>query len=84
LNDASHVYVEDKINLDQLDVPNGAPGDNVVICCKIPTQTQGVYNYAKILFKRGNDGKFLQGESPDRYVECVVSYQKVTNTPYAR
>jgi len=40
------------------------------------------YNYAKVLVKKVN-GKFLQGNSPERYVECVVSYQKAPGVPYA-
>ena len=41
------------------------------------------YNYAKVLVKY-NNGSFLQGTSPNRYVEFEISYQKVTGVPYAK
>ena len=78
------VYGENSINLDQTPIPDGSIGKNIVICCKIPTATAGQVNYAKILFKRGSNDKFLQGDSPNRYLECVISYQKVVNKPYAK
>jgi len=41
------------------------------------------YNYAKVLVKYKN-GSFLQGTSPNRYVEFEISYQKVAGVPYAK
>lgn len=29
-------------------------------------------------------GSFLQGTSPNRYIEFVVSYQKTPDVPYAK
>lgn len=52
-----------------------------IVRTKEPGQTD--YNYAKLFFKKVG-GSFLQGTAPNRYVECVISYQKVTGVPYAR
>jgi hypothetical protein len=41
------------------------------------------WNYAKVLIKMVG-GNFLQGASPNRYIECNVSYQKTANVPYAK
>ena len=39
------------------------------------------WNYAKVMVI--NNGGFLQGNIPNRYVEVIVSYQKVKGVPYA-
>lgn len=39
------------------------------------------WNYAKVMVL--NKGGFLQGTSPNRYIEVVVSYQSVQGVPYA-
>lgn len=39
-------------------------------------------HYAKVLVKYVN-GSFLQGNAPNRYVECEISYQKQAGVPYA-
>lgn len=46
------------------------------------TRADGVH-YAKVLVKFMG-GKFLQGDGDNQYIECVVSYQKLPNTPYAK
>ncbi|MBK6291167.1 MAG: fibronectin type III domain-containing protein [Ignavibacteria bacterium] len=40
-------------------------------------------NFAKILVKRGADGKFIQGTGTETYIECDISYQTFANVPYA-
>lgn len=40
-------------------------------------------NFAKILVKRGADGKFVQGTGANSYVECDISYQTFADVPYA-
>ncbi len=48
-----------------------------------PGQTR--YNYAKIMMKRpAGGGSFLQGTSPNRYIEFEISYQKTVDVPYAK
>jgi len=39
------------------------------------------YNYAKVMVL--NKGGFLQGNPNNRYIEVIVSYQKVPGVPYA-
>jgi hypothetical protein len=57
-------------------------GMNPIFICRVKNGTD--YNYARIMMKRGENGQFLQGVSPNRYVELVISYQKVANKPYAK
>jgi hypothetical protein len=45
--------------------------------------TAGDWNYAKVLVKK-TGGNWLQGTSPDRYIEVEISFQKIINVPYAR
>lgn len=65
----------------------GLPGDdgsgNVVFIVRVWDGNAAVYNYAKVMLKRVG-GEFLQGDSPNRYIEMVVSYQKVEDVPYAK
>lgn len=41
------------------------------------------YRYAKVLVKKATAG-FLQGTSPERYLELEVSYQRQLDLPYAK
>ncbi len=63
--------------------PASYSGDGLVIILRTKEPGQTTYNYAKVLIKKVGD-KFLQGTADDRFVECVISYQKVPNIPYAR
>jgi hypothetical protein len=58
-------------------------GEGVVFIVRTIEPGQTEYNYAKVLIKK-TDGKFLQGTAKDRYIDCVISYQKVAGVPYAR
>lgn len=40
-------------------------------------------NYAKVLVKKGASG-WLQGDSPNRYLELEIAYQATENVPYAK
>lgn len=43
------------------------------------------YNYAKVmLIKNPSGAGYLQGNSPNRYVELQISYQKTAGVPYAK
>lgn len=44
----------------------------------------GKYYYAKVMFVRNADGKFLHGSGSDRYYKVKISYQKTANLPYAK
>jgi len=76
--DQGATFQELAINLVDLDVNNNA----VFVVRKYePGQTR--YNYAKVLLKRvGNS--FLQGSSPNRYIELEISYQSTPDVPYAK
>ena len=54
----------------------------VVFILRTKVGSNSDYTYAKVLIKNVN-GSWLQGTSPDRYIECVVSYQKTPGVPYA-
>jgi hypothetical protein len=58
-------------------------GEGVVFIVRTSEPGQTEYNYAKVLIKK-DGGKFLQGTSPNRYIDCIISYQKVAGVPYAR
>lgn len=48
-----------------------------------PGQTR--YNYAKIMVKRNlTSGGFLHGDAPNRHLLLEISYQKVSDVPYAK
>lgn len=43
------------------------------------------YNYAKVLVKKNPNGAgYLQGSSPNRYIEMQISYQKTPDVPFAK
>lgn len=42
------------------------------------------YYYFRLLVKRGNDGKMVQGTGADRYLEFDVSYQHIRDVPFAK
>ncbi len=47
------------------------------------TGLEGEYHYARVLVKNVN-GRILQGEAPNRYIEVEVSYQEKANIPFAK
>ncbi len=48
-----------------------------------PGQTR--YNYAKVLLKKNPAGAgFIQGTTPNRYLEFQISYQMTPDVPYAK
>lgn len=65
------------------DLEASAKGSNIVFIARTIEPGEINYNYAKVLIKNVG-GKFLQGTSPDRYIEVQVSYQKKANVPYAK
>lgn len=73
-------YTEKAFNL--LDA-NLDAGRNFIFIARTEVAGQTGLNYAKIMVKRGPDGKFLQGTSPNQFIECVISYQIKAGVPYA-
>lgn len=57
--------------------------EGIVLYVRNDEDGNGEYNYAKVLVKAPG-GTFLQGTSPNRYVEVVVSYQEAEGVPYAK
>jgi len=56
---------------------------SIVLICRVVEPGNIEFTYAKV-FIEYKDGSFLQGNSPDRYVKCTVSYQMTPGVPYAR
>lgn len=54
----------------------------VVLVLRTKEGTNLEYTYAKVLIKKVN-GSWLQGPLGNRYIECVVSYQKTPGVPFA-
>ncbi|MFA6571665.1 MAG: fibronectin type III domain-containing protein [Bacteroidota bacterium] len=54
----------------------------VVIVMRTKEGNSAEWTYVKIWIKKTANG-WLQGSSPNRYIECVLSYQKVPGVPYA-
>lgn len=54
-------------------------------CVLVHKETSASPNYqiAKVLVKRGTDGKFVQGTGANAYIDVEVSYQTTQNVPYA-
>ena len=46
-------------------------------------ESGSLYTYAKVMAKYVG-GSFLQGSSPNRYIEFEISYQKTAGVPYAK
>lgn len=67
------------------DITNLTDPTNIVFYVRKYQPGQTRYNYAKVMAKRpAGGGSFLQGTSPNRYIEFVVSYQKTPDVPYAK
>jgi hypothetical protein len=56
---------------------------NIVLILRHHQTGKTDWNYAKVLVKY-TGGAFLQGTADNRYVELIISYQKVTGMPYAK
>ncbi len=70
-------FAERSIDLEAL---GNIPGVVFILRTKEPGNTE--YTYAKVLIKK-TDGSWLQGPTGNRYIVCVVSYQKTPGVPYA-
>ncbi len=66
------------IDLSDPDFQNG-----IVIIVRTKAANATDWNYAKVLIKGGPNG-LLQGTPDNRYIECVISYQKKSGVPYAK
>ena len=75
--DVSHNFTESTIDLSTYTVTLG-----LAFIARTHEGTNTTWNYAKILILKGQSG-ILQGSSPNRYIECIISYQKVADRPYA-
>ncbi len=58
-------------------------GTNVIFVVRAKEPGNNEYNYAKVMVKLV-DGKFLQGEGSDAFIELVISYQNTPGVPYAK
>ena len=71
----AHNFSQKTIDLSQY-------SSNLVLIVRHHQSGQTDWNYAKV-FVEYNNG-FLQGTSPNRYVEFNISYQEITGNPYAK
>lgn len=63
-------------------VPDKTKGYGFVVRSRKTVSDPTVVNFAKVLVK--SDGsKFVQGTAPEEYIEVEVSYQTITNVPFA-
>lgn len=67
------------------DITNETDTNNVIFYVRKYQPGSTRYNYAKVMAKRSaQGGSFLQGSSPNRYIEFEISYQKTPDVPYAK
>lgn len=70
-------FAERSIDLESLNTTTG-----VVLVLRTKEGANTEFTYAKVLIKK-TGGNWLQGETGNRYIECVVSYQMTAGVPYA-
>lgn len=59
--------------------------DGLVLVFAVPTDQENIYNYGKILIKKDtSDDNYVFNEGNDQYIECVISYQRKEDVPYAK
>ncbi len=59
--------------------------DGVVLAFRVPTNETDIYHYGKILIKKNPEGGYVfNAGTSDQYIDCVVSYQRTANVPYAK
>jgi len=68
------------INLNDL---TSSLSTNLVLIIRTKESGENDWHYAKVMIKKVN-GEWLQGNSPNRYVEVKISYQTKANVPYAK
>jgi hypothetical protein len=56
--------------------------NGVIFVVRVMEPNSTAYNYAKVLIRK-IDGKWLQDDEDDLYLNCRVSYQRVVGVPYA-
>ncbi len=66
-----------------IDLADSNYKNGVVLIARVKYPGQNEWNYAKVLILPGANG-LLQGTPDNRYIECVISYQKTAGVPYAK
>ncbi|MDX9791562.1 MAG: fibronectin type III domain-containing protein [Candidatus Kapabacteria bacterium] len=67
------------------DITNFTEATNLVFYVRKYQPGETRYNYAKVMIKRpAGGGSFLQGTSPNRFIQFEISYQKTPDVPYAK
>lgn len=77
LNADPSKFAERSIDLEAMNQTTG-----IVLILRTKEGTNTEFTYAKVLIKK-TGGSWLQGTAPNRYIECVVSYQHTPGVPYA-
>lgn len=90
VNSLDEIYDVDSLSV----APTGGFHENLKDLSTVPDQTKGyafvvrsrvdpnTVNFAKVLVKSNGTG-FVQGTGNEQYIEVEVSYQTLTNVPYA-
>lgn len=79
LNDDSFAFSTQTWDLNTIDMK----GKTAVVFVVRVEESAGKWNYAKVMVKKIG-GQWLQGTADNRYLEVVVSYQKIADVPYAK
>ncbi|MDX9759586.1 MAG: fibronectin type III domain-containing protein [Bacteroidota bacterium] len=66
----------------EVTIPNSSVTTGKVVYGRLKRGTD--HYYFRLLVKKGDNGKLVQGSGADRYLEFVVSYQHVRNIPFAK
>ena len=74
---ANSTYTQKELTLD-----NGAVTSGRVYWGRLVRGNE--YFYFRLLLKKGSNGKLVQGDGNDRYVEMNVSFQNAPNNPFAK
>jgi len=73
----SSTYTNQEVTITNADVDEGR-----IIYGRLKRGTD--FNYFRLLVHRGSNGKLVQGDGADRYVEFSVSFQHIKNVPFAK
>lgn len=80
-NDETYTWSKKMFDL-EAEFSDAQYDNGVIIIVRVMEPNSTAYNYAKVLLRKVG-GEWLQGSSPDRYIDCRVSYQRVAGVPYA-
>lgn len=66
----------------EVTIPNSPVSEGKVVYGRLKRGTD--HYYFRLLVKKGDNGKLVQGSGADRYLELVVSFQHIRNVPFSK